>query len=180
MQSSYAEKWKQAAQSEYESLMENQTWTLVLPEGRTPISCKWIFRVKRDVDGNISKWKGRLVARGFTQERGIDYQETFSPVVRFTNVRLLLIYGLQNQMLIHQMDVTTAFLNGLLDEEIYMNQPEGFVQKGKEKLVCKLQRSLYGLKQAPRQWNVELVKHLHGIGFKETGPECCIFIIEFH
>ena len=146
-------KWKTALESEYSSLMKNEAWDLVeLPQGRKPIGCRWVFKVKHHADGSIERYKARLVAKGYSQEAGIDYEETFSPVARYTTIRTVLAIANQLDLEVHQMDVQTAFLNGELQEEIYMNQPEGFMQKGKENLVCKLNKSLYGLKQSSRCW----------------------------
>ena len=143
----YATQWKAAADAEYQSLLENETWELVeLPARRKSISCKWVFKVRHDETGKVERFKGRLVAKGFLQIYGIDYDGTFSPVVRFSSIRTLLAFGVSRQMLIHQMDVVTAFLNGTLDEEIYMQQPEGYVEPGKEGLVCRLKKSLHDLK----------------------------------
>ena len=142
--------WDAAVNAEYESLMENNTWELVdLPEGRKPIECKWIFKVKRGSNENIERYKARLVAKGFAQKYGVDYDETFAPVARYSSIRAVLAYAVQNDMIIHQMDVVTAFLHGTLEEDIYMQQPAGFIQTGKDKMVCKLKRTLYGLKQSP-------------------------------
>ena len=125
--------------------------------------------------GNIDRYKGRLVVRGFSQKSGIDYSETFFPVVRLDSIRLLLAFAVKKGMKVHQMDVVTAFLNGHLDEEIYMNQPEGFIQSGKDHLVCKLKRSLYGLKQAPRCWNRELTDFLISSSFIQSMADPCVF-----
>ena len=120
-----AQEWWKAAQAECDSLIENETWEVVpLPEGRKTVSCKWVFKVKQDKDGNIDRYKGRLVVREFSQEDGIDYFETFSPVVRLDSIRALLAIAVQQAMNVHHMDVVTAFLNGHLDEEIYMEQPK--------------------------------------------------------
>ncbi len=151
-----AKKWEIAMQEEYDSLVVNNTWSLVqLPKGRKPISCKWMFQIKHGVDGGVERYKARLVARGFTQTFGMDYNETFAPVVKFVSIRYILALVTIEDMEIHQMDVKIAFFNGDLEEEIYMEQPEGFTQEG-EHLVCKLQQSLYGLKQSPRAWNKNL------------------------
>lgn len=177
LKNEHAEKWKAAAESEYESLMENKTWKLVtLPAGKTPIGCRWIFKAKHGDKGQVERFKARLVARGFAQEYGIDYEETFAPVVRFTSIRTLLAFAVERGMLIHQMDVITAFLNGKLEEEIYMQQPEGFIKPGEENLVCKLNRSIYGLKQSPRCWNKELKSYMEKIGFKQSSADPCIFV----
>ena len=177
LESEHAQKWKEAADSEYESLMENDTWELVpLPPGRKTISCKWVFKVKHDENGKIDRFKGRLVAKGFLQRYGIDFEETFSPVVRFTSIRALLAFAVSRNMFIHQMDVVTAFLNGKLDEDIYMEQPEGFVVRGKENLVCHLKKSLYGLKQSPRCWNLSLKEFMVSQGFEQSAADPCVFV----
>ena len=177
--SDYSAEWKAAADSEYCSLMENDTWDLVdLPVGRKAVGCKWIFHVKYDSQGETKRFKGRLVAQGFLQKYGIDYDEIFSPVARLSSIRSLLAYATERGMLIHQMDVVTAFLNGDLKEEIYMCQPPGYVQTGKEDKVCKLKKSLYGLKQSPRCWNEKFCNHLKQLGFKESGADPCIFSCE--
>ncbi|MCP4491938.1 MAG: DDE-type integrase/transposase/recombinase [Gammaproteobacteria bacterium] len=169
--------WKEAAQSEYNSLLENKTWDLVeLPKGRKVVGCKWVFKVKHNADGSVERYKARLVAKGFTQKYGIDYDETFSPVVRFESVRALIALAAQQGMKLHQMDVTTAFLNGELTEEIFMEQPDGFLVRGKEKHVCSLKKSLYGLKQSPRCWNHALHDQLLVLGFAQSDADACIYV----
>ena len=142
--------------------MENNTWELTkLPEGRRPIGSKGVFKVNYRSDRTVERFKGRLVAKGFTPTYGIDYDETFSsrPVVQFSSIRVLLVVHIDR--LIHQMDVVTAFL-GTLDEEmhVYMHQPGGYVVQGKEHLVCPLKKSLYGLNQAPRCWNTAFQQYM--------------------
>ena len=177
MESSLADEWYSAASQEYDSLLENETWDLVeLPQGKATIGCRWVFKTKHKSDGSIDWFKGRLVAKGYAQQHGIDYNEVFSPVVRFPSVRTLLAYGVQRGMKIHQMDVVTAFLNGNIKEDIYMAQPEGFVVEGKEHLVCKLRKSIYGLKQSPRCWNSVLDSHLKSIGFSQSTADQCVYI----
>jgi len=171
-----ADAWKAAAEAELESLAENHAWELVpLPPGKKTVGCRWVFKVKRKEDGSVDRYKCRLVAKGYSQRPGIDYDETFSPVVTFTTVRALIAYATQHGMHIHQMDVVTAFLNGQLDEEIYMDQPEGFEEPGKERLVCRLLKSLYGLKQSPRCWNRELREFLTSEGFIQSQADPCLF-----
>ena len=114
------------------------------------MSCKWVFKVKNKPNRAVDRFKARLVAKGYSQQPGIDYTETFPPVVRLNSLRSLLAYAVSKKLLIHQMDVVTAFLNGSHEEEIYMEQPSGYVKKGQEDMVCYLQRSLYGLKQSLR------------------------------
>jgi hypothetical protein len=153
MRSEDASKWEASMQEEYGSLMANGTWELVpLPKDRKSVGCKWVFRTKRDASGHIVRHKARLVAKGYSQVEGVDFNETFAPIAKFTTIRCMLAIGAAMDLEIHQMDVKTAFLNGELEEDIYMDQPQGFMQDGKEHLVCKLKKSLYGLKQSPRAW----------------------------
>ena len=175
--SDHAAEWKLATDAEYNSLIENKTWKLVeLPPGRKAIGCKWVFKLKHDVDERVERFKARLVAKGYAQKYGIDYDEIFSPVVRFSSIRLLLAFAVQRDFLIHQMDVETAFLNGKLDEEIYMQQPEGYVKPGEEHLVCKLEKSLYGLKQSSRCWNKAFKESIEKLGFTQASADPCVFI----
>ena len=150
MQSGDAKKWELAMQEEYDSLMANGTWELTpLPKNRQSVGCKWVFRTKRDASGNVVRYKARLVAKGYSQVAGVDFNETFAPVAKFSTIRCILALGAIMDLEMHQMDVKTAFLNGDLEEDIYMDQPQGFVQGD---MVCKLKKSLYGLKQSPRAW----------------------------
>jgi len=173
----HAEEWKAAADEEYHALMENKTWELVdRPKERKVLSNKWVFRIKYQSDGSIDRFKGRLVVRGFEQVHGLDYNETFAPVVKFDTIRTLLAFAIQNDLLIHQMDVVTAFLNGVIDQEIFMEQPDGYVVHGQESKVCKLKRSLYGLKQSPRCWNQVFDTFLSSIGFSKSEADPCVYI----
>ena len=148
-------KWQSAMKSEIDSMHENQVWDLVpLPEGIVPIGCKWVYKRKRGPDGKVETYKARLVAKGYTQRPGVDYDETFSPVAMLKSIRILLSIAAYHDYEIWQMDVKTAFLNGFLDEEIYMEQPEGFASSENSGMVCKLKKSIYGLKQASRSWNL--------------------------
>ena len=131
-------KWVKAMEKEMESLKTNEVWNLVeLPENRKTVGSKWVFRVNTDGDGTVETHKARLVAQGFSQTFDDDYDETFSPVARFESVRTVIALAAQHGLKLHQMDVTTAFLNGYLKEEVYMEQPEGFIEKGKEPLTSK-------------------------------------------
>ncbi|KAK8593576.1 hypothetical protein V6N12_045653 [Hibiscus sabdariffa] len=151
-----SEKWLEAMRSEMDSMSENQVWTLVEPpEGIKPIGCKWVFKKKTDMDGNVQTYKGRLVAKGFRQIHGVDYDETFSPVAMIKSIRILLAVAAFHDYEIWKMDVKTAFLNGKLEEDVYMTQPEGFVTLEDARKVCKLQRSIYGLRQASRSWAIQ-------------------------
>lgn len=168
--------WQKAIDDEIRSLKENETWKLVqLPKDKKPIHCKWVFKIKKDSDGNVVKYKARLVAKGFTQVRGVDYNETYSPVVRSSTLRLLFSLAAEYDWFIDQWDVNTAFLYGKLKEDIYMLQPKGAVVKGKETMVCKLQRSLYGLKQASNAWFNELDKTMLDLGFIQSKIEPCLY-----
>lgn len=121
-----------------------------LPPKAHVIDCRWIFRIKYSSDGNINRRKTILVAKGYSQIPNLDYTETFSPVVKLSSIRLLLSYAAIENLEIYQMDVQTSFLNRVIKEDIYMQQPEGYEIQGKENLLCKLHRALYGLKQSPR------------------------------
>ncbi len=173
-----AKKWEIAMQEEYDFLVVNNTWSLVpLPKSRKPISCKWVFKIKHGVDGEVEHYKARLVARDFTQTFGVDYNETFAPVAKFVSIRYILALVAIEDMEIHQMDVKTAFLNGDLEEEIYMEQPKGFTQEG-EHLVCKLHKSLYGLKQSPRAWNQKLDAFLKNIEFVRSDADFSVYVVQ--
>ncbi|KAK8652311.1 hypothetical protein V6N13_061332 [Hibiscus sabdariffa] len=171
-----SEKWLEAMRSEMDSMSDNQVWTLVEPpEGIKPIGCKWVFKKKTDMDGNVQTYKGRLVAKGYRQIRGIDYDETFSPVAMFKSIRILLAIAAFHDYEIWQMDVKTAFLNGKLEEDVYMTQPEGFVTPENAGKVCKLQRSIYGLKQASRSWNLRFNDAIKEFGFIRNEDEPCVY-----
>lgn len=156
--------WIAAMQQELNAHDKNGTWELVaLPEGEKALSARWVLRTKVDHAGHI-KYKARVVARGNEQREGLDYEETFAPVVRWSTVRLIVALATANGWPIHHMDVVTAFLNSTLKETIFMRQPPGFVMSGQENLVCKLRKSIYGLKQSPRAWYEEVDNYLRSIG----------------
>nr|GEU40124.1 zinc finger, CCHC-type [Tanacetum cinerariifolium] len=166
MQSRDTAFWKEAIDDEIDSVMENNTWVLSdLPPGCKTLGCKWIFKRKMKVDGIIDKFKARLVIQGFRQKEGIDYFDTYAPVSRITTIRLLLALATIHNLVIHQMDVKTTFLNGDLDKEVYMKQPKGFVMPCNDHNVCKLVKSLYGLKQAPKQWHKKFDEVVLSSGF---------------
>ena len=180
LQSFDASFWQEAVKSELDSIVSNQTWELVdLPKGCRPISSKWIFRKKLRPDGTIERFKARLVVRGFTQKKDVDYFDTYSHVTKIATIRLLFSLAAIHSLVVHQMDVKTAFLNGDLEEEIYMSQPEGFVVSGQEDKVCKLKKSLYGLKQAPKQWYKKFDSTLVQHGFIVNNSDSCVYFKMF-
>ena len=149
--------WQSAMQAELDSIHHNQTWSLVsLPPGKKAISSKWVYKLKPGTTGSPARYKARLVARGFEQQDGVDFLETFAPVVRWETIRILIAIAVHLNWPLHQLDVLTAFLNGILKEDVYMYQPPGFAKPGQEHLVCKLHKALYGLKQSPRAWYARL------------------------
>ena len=177
MSSSESTYWKEAVNSEIESILSNHTWELTdLPPGNKLLGSKWIFKRKMKPDGTIDKYKARLVVKGYRQKEGLDYFDTYSPVTRITSIRMLIALAAVHDLKIHQMDVKTAFLNGELEEEIYMEQPEGFIVPGKEKKVCRLVKSLYGLKQAPKQWHAKFDQIMLANGFKINECDKCVYI----
>ncbi|CAI7834636.1 unnamed protein product [Closterium sp. NIES-53] len=176
LESSDAEKWKKTMESELKSIEENDTWELVeLPEGRKAITSKWLFKIKSDADGKIEHHKSRLVAKGYQQKEKVDCKEMFAPVVKPMTVRTLPAGVAIKGWVVKQMDVTTAFLNGILEEEIFMAQPEGF-DDGSGR-VWKLKKALYGLKQAPRQWYLKLREVLEEIGFTPSSADHSLFML---
>lgn len=139
--------WKAAVLEEMRALKQNNIWSLVeLPQGKSTVGCKWVFTVKYKADGSVERHKARLVAKGFTQTYGIDYTETFAPVSKLNTIRILLSLAANSDWPIHQLDIKNAFLNGELEEEVYMCQPPGFEEELGIQTVCKLNKSLYGLK----------------------------------
>lgn len=162
-------RWVEAIQLEIAALEEKKTWTVVdLPPNKSPIGCKWIFKIKYKASGEVERFKARLVVKGFSQNEGIDYTDSFSPVAKMVIVRLVIALATSRHSYIYQMDVHNAFLNGDLIEEVYMKLPYGFARQGDCSKVYKLQKSLYGLKQAPRQWNKKLTEALEDMGFKQS------------
>ncbi|CAI7805258.1 unnamed protein product [Closterium sp. NIES-53] len=176
LESSDAEEWKKAMESELKSIEENGTWELVeLPEGRKAITSKWLFKIKSDANGNIEHYKSRLVAKGYQQKENVDYKELFAPVVKPTTLRTILAGAAIKGWVVKQMDVITAFLNGVLEEEIFMAQPEGF-DDGSGR-VLKLKNAIYGLKRAPRQWYLKLRGVLEEIGFTPSTADHSLFML---
>lgn len=173
-------KWKAAVDEEVRALEKNGTWEITdLPRGKKPVGCKWIFTVKYKTDGNVDRYKARLVAKGFTQSYGIDYQETFAPVAKLNTVRVLLSLAANLDWSLHQLDVKNAFLNGDLEEEVYMDIPAGLETTSNFNKVCRLRKSLYGLKQSPRAWFEWFTKVVKGYRFVQCQSDHTLFVKHF-
>jgi hypothetical protein len=171
-----SEKWLGAMESKIEFMHDNQVWNLVDPiDGVRPIGCKWVFKKKTDMDINIHIYKARLVVKGFKQIHGIDYDETFSPVMMLKFVQILLVIAAYFDYKIWQMDVKRAFLNRNLTEDVYMTQPKGFVDPKHAGKICKPQKSIYGLKQASQSWNQRFDEVVKGFGFIKNVEEPCVY-----
>ena len=158
---------------EIECIEKNQTWELVdVPTDQDVISVKWIYKINQDADGNVQKHKERMVAKGFTQQPNIDFNETFALVACMDTIRTVLAIAAQNKWPVYQMDVKSTFLNGYLDEEIYVEQPQGYKVLGQEHKVYGLKKALYDLKQAPRAWYSRIDSYLNENGFhrSESAP----------
>jgi hypothetical protein len=145
--------WADAMTEEYQSIMKNEVWEVVpRPNNKDGVSYRWLFKIKHAANGSIEKYKARIVAHGFSQKEGIDYEETFSPMARYTSIRTIIALVAKMKWKLHQMDVKIAFLNDVIKEEVYIEQPQGFEVEDMRSHVCRLKKSLYGLKQAPRAW----------------------------
>jgi hypothetical protein len=168
--------WESTMQEEYNFLLEKQTWDLVpLPSGRKLVRCRWVYRTKSIVDGHISRYKARLVSKGFQQVHGIDYDETFATVAKIDSIRLALSIVETKGSEVHQMDVKNEFLHGDLSEEIYIEQPQGFIQDSS--LVCRLKKSFYGLKQAPRACYDKMDSYLLSQNFVRCKSDLNVYIL---
>jgi histone deacetylase 1/2 len=147
-------KWDNAMDEEMAALDANAIWELVaLPKDKNAIGCKWVYKVKHNADGSVSRYKARLVAKGHAQTYGINYEETYSLVAKMTTIRAIIAMAVTKGWSLHQMDVNNVFLHGDLREEVYMEQPPGYVDQTRLNLVCRLKKALYGLKQASRAWS---------------------------
>lgn len=167
--------WVEAMHNEIDALNRNKTWKIVtLPKGKRAIGSKWVYKVKLKSDGSLERYKARLVAKGYNQKIGIDFDETFSPVVKMTTIRCILSIAASNKWIIHQLDVNNAFLHGDLNEEVFMKMPEGIPNPNNR--VCLLKKSLYGLKQASRQWHARLVQELKKLGYIQSKNDYSLFL----
>jgi histone deacetylase 1/2 len=169
--------WREAMQQEFDALQRNKTWRLVPRQsGLNVIDSKWVFKVKHRADGSVERYKARLVAKGFKQRYGVDYADTFSPVVKPTTIRLLLSLAVSQKWHLRQLDIQNAFLHGILDEEVYMRQPPGFEDDTHPGHLCRLEKAIYGLKQAPRAWHARLSSVLGKLGFIASAADTSLFI----
>ena len=182
--SRYAKEWLAAMQEEYNALISNKTWELVLRNvvkhrGYNIISGKWVYKIKRDSSGSIVRFKARWVARGYAQIEGVDYVDTFSPTASLKTLRVLLALVAACNLYTRHIDIKNAYLHGVIEEDIYMKQPIGFEVKpaqSKDSYVCKLEKGLYGLKQAGRQWNLKLLDVIVNLGFVQCMSDSCLFV----
>ncbi|KAJ0540475.1 putative RNA-directed DNA polymerase [Helianthus annuus] len=169
-------RWKEAMEKEIRALEENGIWTLEnLPEGKRTIDSKWVYKVKYKPNGEVERYKARLVANGFTQQEGVDYHDTFAPVAKLVTVRTLLAVATKKNWIISQLDLNNAFLHGDLNEDVNMKIPQGLSEEG-EPIVCKLKNSLYSLKQASRNWYQKFTTSLLDLGFKQCKADYSFFI----
>jgi hypothetical protein len=168
--------WREAMMEEYQSIMKNDVWDIVSRhEGKSVVTSKWIYKIKHVVEGSINKHKARFVARGFSQVEGIDFEETFAPIARYTSIRTIIALPSAMGWRLHQMDVKTAFLNGEIEEEVYIEEPNGLVIHGKESHVCRWKNPLYGLKQAPRAWYARIDGYMMSLGFNKSVPNANLY-----
>jgi hypothetical protein len=177
IESADAGKWRDAMDDEIYSLRENNTWTVVdKPAGVKTVGCKWVFKKKRNAEGSVDRYKARLVAKGYSQVEGIDYNEVYAPVSKLATLRTLLAVVTERDMELEHLDVKTAFLYGDLQEEIYMDLPEGYGFTVGSKVACKLLKTLYGLKQAPRAWYFRLKDELAKLGFQPSAADASLYV----
>ncbi|KAL1193519.1 Retrovirus-related Pol polyprotein from transposon RE2 [Cardamine amara subsp. amara] len=166
--------WVEAMKEEMRSMKENNTWNMMrLPKGKKPVGCRWVYTIKYKSSGEIERYKARLVAKGYTQVYGEDYTETFAPVAKLHSVRILLSIAVNLSWDLWQMDVKNAFLQGELEEEVYMASPPGYDHEAGE--VCRLRKAIYGLKQSPRAWYHKLSTCLREKGFKMSEADHTLF-----
>jgi hypothetical protein len=172
------EVWRDAMMEEYNSIMNNDVWEVVpRPEGKSVVTSKWLYKLKFVAYGSIEKYKARFMARGFSQVEGFDYDETFSPIARYTSIRALISIAVEMGWKIHQMDVKTAFLNGLIEKEVYIEQPHGFEVHRSHSHVWIMKKALYGLKQASRSWYSRIDTYLQQMGFVKSEVDPNLYFI---
>ena len=174
------DQWHAAILEELAAIREAGTWELVDPNPsiQNVIGCRFVLQKKRGASGEVTRFKARLVAQGFSQREGVDFSETFAPVVKSTSLRIFLAICAEHGWRIRQMDIKSAYLNGTISEDIYMRQPKGYEEPGREHLLTKLKKGLYGLKQAGREWYATLHDFLVGLGFRRTHADHSVFVFE--
>jgi hypothetical protein len=169
--------WEDAMTEEYQSIIKNDVWEIVpRPKSKDMVSSKWLFKIKHIVDGSIEKYKARFFTHGYSQKEGIDYEETFTPVTRYTLIKTIIALAAKMKWKLHQMDIKTTFLNGVIEEEVYIEQPQGFEVEDKKSHVYKLKKSLYGLKQAPRAWCGRIDSFLTSLGFTKSKEDSNLYL----
>jgi hypothetical protein len=168
--------WEDAMTEEYQSIIKNNVWEIVpKPKSKDVVSSKWLFKIKHADDGSIEKYKARFVTCGFAQKEGIDYEETFTLVARYTLIGTIIALVAKMKWKLHQMDVKTTFLNGVIEDEVYIEQPQGFEVEERKSHVCRLKKSLYGLKQAPRAWYGHIDSVLMSLGFTKSKADSNLY-----
>jgi hypothetical protein len=171
------EKWIEAMDEEIHAIEKNDTWKLTyLPENKKAIGVKWVYKTKKNVKGEVQRYKARLVAKGYKQREDIDYGEVFAPIARLETIKLMISLAAQHRWKIYQLNVKSAFLNGFLEEEIYVEQPLGYIKAKNNSKVYKLKKALYGLKQAPRAWNTRIDRYFQENGFEKCPYEHAIYV----
>ena len=181
LQASKYAHWRSAMQEEFNALQSTGTWSLVpASNSQNIVGCKWVFRIKKKPDGIIDRYKARHVAKRFHQQAGIDYQDTLSPVAKPVTIIVLLSLVVQFNWFLNQLDISNVFLHGVLKEDVYMEQPGGFIDPSLPHHVCKLRKSLYGLKQAPRAWFDKLFQALHTFVFVQSFSDASLFVFKGH
>jgi hypothetical protein len=168
--------WVDSMIEEYQSIMKNGVWEIVpRPKSKDVVSYRWLFKIKHVADGSIEKYKARFVARGFSQKEGIDYEETFTPMAKYTSIRTIKSLAAKMKWKLHQMDVKTTFLNGVIEEEVYIEKPQGFEVEDRRSHVYRLKKDLYGLNQAPRAWYGCIDSFLTSLGFTKSKSDSNLF-----
>jgi hypothetical protein len=166
--------WADAMIAEYQSITKNDVWEIV-PKSKDVVSSKWLFKIKHAANGSIEKYKAIFFAHGFSQKEGINYEETFTPMARYTSIRTIIALTAKMKWKLHQMDVKTTFLNGVIEEEVYIEQPQGFEIEDMKSHVCRLKKALYRLKQAPRAWYGHIDSFLTSLGFTKSKADSNLY-----
>jgi hypothetical protein len=168
--------WADTMTNEYQSIMKNEVWEIVFrSKNKDMVSSRWLFKIKHVANGSIEKYKARFVTRGFSQKEGIDYEETFAPMAIYTSIRTIIALAAKMKWKLHKMDVKTSFLNCVIEEEVYIEQPQGFEVEDRKSHVCRLKKTLYGLKQGPRAWYGHIDCFLMSLGFTKSKADSNLY-----